>query len=1445
MRILKRDGTSQAFMPNKILTRIKTQATGLKVDCDVLFQEVIPLMGDNITTTEIDEIIAFKAADKIIHHPDYSLLGGRILLSRQSKLINKELQPVDLTYDFFAATTFLQKYSMRNDKKIPIELPSCMYERVAEHLHGDNEKLKKELLKELNAKRGNFATPIYTNAGIEKRGGMISCFTKDTLVNTKDGCKKISDIVVGDEVITHKNRYRKVLNVFKNELQGRTVKAIKIYRTKEIKATDNHEFLTYNSEDLRLGLNPSFKPLKHIRVGDFVKGVKNDIDKLDSITIDLVEYKNIFVENYDLYKATKNTIISHVDFTYDNEYIYVTPYFIRSNGSEQKMRYQTKLKRFMIIDDNFCKFIGLYYGDGHLQVSKSGIQGIGITSRQNNKELEDFIEGFSKNYLGVELKIYNQTHKEKKWSKLMMHSKVLGIFFNYFFGRHFDGKFLNPLFFKLSKKCVDNLLVGLISSDGVVTKKGELRIQIANPELLESIQQLAREFGYTVGIAKSFSRKKQQYRLDFGTASNLLVNVIKQYNDDRINTNKNREQSNRIGVKIVNGEFYYRVEDIKDIEINDEYVYDLNVDEDNSYSVESVVVHNCNLTHLEDDSFEGIENTLSKISAASKEGSGIGLLIDPLRSKESIVESFQGNAGGVIRLADMVQSKMRFYKQGSRSGSCALYLSVWHKDIIDFLELTLPIGNEEMRTRDLFTAVIINDLFMKKLENGESWYLFCPNDIKKAGLKPLYTLWGEEFDAEYQKAVDLGLGKEVDAKKILDSIIKSQVESGRPYVMFKDNANKRNMQDNIGPILQSNLCMTADQRVVSDKGYLTVKELYESGEKLNLFDGEKLVKSSEMKLRGKNEDIYKITLENGIEHKVTNYHGIPVIDDRNNIRRVECKDLKVGDKIATQNKKGLFGPRNLVSEAYLLGLYQSDGTQSDYTIMFDLWENDFDLVQVIEENVHELYDKYGYTPRYSNRGGYFIDCGETQGGVKKKRLTSSFFKEFGFDKGYVPQWIWESDEETHWSYIKGLLQADGTVHLSQSKTQPIQLSYADINKDFLKQLQLIFNNLGLQSSIYKLHNGGKRLLPNGKGGVNEYNCKDSFRLCVGSKNSVLEIEKNTGFLSRKKIILENKKYRDNSKKSSKVLSIEYIGKEDVYCPTIYNDEHIFIAQGMKTFNCIEVFQASKPKYTPQCTLASVNLAEHGGLKSIEKTTKILVRALNEVITKNKWSDKWSEAAGLDQRALAIGVAGLADFFAKKKISFESEEAKKWNKDIFETMYKAAVEESMLIAEERGENYPSWEGSRYSKGETYIEGWSPKPDGEPIPIYNSLFLGLMPTASCLVKSTKIITDNGVISYEDILENNNINWVEIEKTDNQQWLKLSNPVNVLTKDGTYIETSAMFYNGIKPTLKIEMEDGNIFECTYNHKFLVNRGGEEIWVEAENLLEDDDIVNINEKK
>ena len=188
-------------------------------------------------------------------------------------------------------------------------------------------------------------------------------------------------------------------------------------------------------------------------------------------------------------------------------------------------------------------------------------------------------------------------------------------------------------------------------------------------------------------------------------------------------------------------------------------------------------------------------------------------------------------------------------------------------------------------------------------------------------------------------------------------------------------------------------------------------------------------------------------------------------------------------------------------------------------------------------------------------------------------------------------------------------------------------------------------------------------------------------------------------------------------------------KMDVYDIQVANTNN-FYANNVLVHNC-EILEVSKPEYTSQCTLASINLAEHDDLTTISKSTKILVKALNKVIDINKWSDEWSKNAGLDQRSIAIGVAGMADFFAKKKISYESEEAKQWNKDIFETIYKAAVAQSMEMAKKENITYPAWDGSKYSKGETYIEGWSPCKKGESIPMLNSLLIALMPTASSAI------------------------------------------------------------------------------------------------------------------
>ena len=215
----------------------------------------------------------------------------------------------------------------------------------------------------------------------------------------------------------------------------------------------------------------------------------------------------------------------------------------------------------------------------------------------------------------------------------------------------------------------------------------------------------------------------------------------------------------------------------------------------------------CVLHYNDSDSRKGLLDTLTDISTFSSDAAGIGLSMSNIRSKESRISSSGGYAGGLLKYLKIVNESLRFFnQQGRRPGSAAIYLEPWHKDIFDLLDIKKNTGAEELRARDLFTALWIPDNFMNAVKNNTAWYLFCPNDITKAGLKPLQECYGEEYEMVYNRAVELGLGKKVKAQDIWSKIIESQIETGVPYLCSKDNANKKTNHQNIGVIKQSNLC---------------------------------------------------------------------------------------------------------------------------------------------------------------------------------------------------------------------------------------------------------------------------------------------------------------------------------------------------------------------------------------------------------------------------------------------------------------------------------------------------------------------------------------------------------------------------------------------------------------------------------------------------------------
>ena len=218
-------------------------------------------------------------------------------------------------------------------------------------------------------------------------------------------------------------------------------------------------------------------------------------------------------------------------------------------------------------------------------------------------------------------------------------------------------------------------------------------------------------------------------------------------------------------------------------------------------------IASCNLSIVPDDSTEGLLNMLGRISISSSKAEGIGLAVSNIRSRETNVGNSDGKAGGIFKYLKVINEALRFWNQrGKRPGSCAIYIEPWHKDIFDVLDMRKKTGDDTLRARDLFSALWIPDNFMRAVEENTDWYLFCPHEIKVAGLKPFYEIYGAEYEEEYNKAVELGIGTKIKAHDLWLKVLEAQIESGMPYMCFKDSANIKSNQKNMGVIHSSNLC---------------------------------------------------------------------------------------------------------------------------------------------------------------------------------------------------------------------------------------------------------------------------------------------------------------------------------------------------------------------------------------------------------------------------------------------------------------------------------------------------------------------------------------------------------------------------------------------------------------------------------------------------------------
>jgi ribonucleoside-diphosphate reductase alpha chain len=732
-----------------------------------------------------------------------------------------------------------------------------------------------------------------------------------------------------------------------------------------------------------------------------------------------------------------------------------------------------------------------------------------------------------------------------------------------------------------------------------------------------------------------------------------------------------------------------------------------------------------------DDSLEGITHTWDSVSKISKWGGGIGLHVSNIRAKDSLIKGTNGPSSGIIPMLKVYNEIARYINQGGkRKGSIAIYLEPWHPDILAFLDLRKNFGAETERARDLFLALWIPDLFMKKVQEDGEWYTFCPDECPG-----LSDSWGEKFEGLYNKYVEEKKFKnKYEARKVMKAILDSQLETGTPYMLFKDTANRKSNQQNIGTIKSSNLCVHEDTLILTNQGYKNIKSLQDK--EVEVWNGDEWSKVT-VKKTGSNKNLIKVELSNGSylnctpEHKFyiqKEYHSNPI--------EVQAKDLKLNDnliKFKLPEPIQIKNPEDF-KYPYTHGFFCGDGTYSG------------------ENKNHPRVCLYGEKKNLINHIEYISYGDQNEKNVINVTLPKDLELKFN-----VP---FNASINNKLRWFEGYCDSDGTIARNDSN-ESIQIT--SINKEFLLNIRLMLHTLSIESKVTKNRNERIQKMSDGKGGNKDYNCQATFRLLINS-SELYKLSK-LGFKPKRLSFIEREPQRDASKFVKVTMVEESYKNVDTYCFT-EPLKHMGVFNGIITGQCAEILLYSDDKEYAVCNLASIavnqfikvfkpehkflfyskplcknsryirsflkfhkfDFEEKVGINEakqilpelleqnirdfpmilygdkkitsfrelfnftrnsydfdkLEEVAYIATKNLDRVIDVNYYPTIETKFSNMKHRPIGIGIQGLADAIVKMKIQVDSDEAVNINGRIMESIYYACLKASNDIAKSRHE-----------------------------------------------------------------------------------------------------------------------------------------------------------------
>jgi ribonucleoside-diphosphate reductase alpha chain len=744
------------------------------------------------------------------------------------------------------------RYFLKNDNGELVEQDiDEVFNRVVNCVYRDDKEHKEEALRLRREKKIIDAGRPLAQAGTGI-SNLYNCFCKNTIVTTTSGPKKISDVNIGDYVITHTGSYEKVVQVHKNKMGNRPLYRIKCARTPEIVVTHNHRFWSISRNGNNLGWNS----ICNLNVGDFIAIPKPKHHKLlCKDTINILDHLCIDKDRYEIQKKN-GMILSRTIFA--------------NRGQKDKTCHEDMIpiKDAWPINKDFAFFLGVWLGDGCIYNTSNGrIAGITFQTNINEQKLHKFLVQFGSKLFGFDPSVtYNV---EQNTKTIYFSSQIVGKVFNSLFGRGFANKRLPNFVFNWDYSLVSSLLAGLISSDGTISKNGTCKIEIRNKKLVEQMYYLSRQCGIPVSMRTGYviyrGEKRSTAVLQIPKGHCVLKQVIKYYDDERIvksfETSKANEFKSIAGLMEKDGQYFVKINKKVISNVKYDFVYNIGVENSHSYNVEGVVCENCfvfafgDKVNKDPDTREAISELKRKHFNIQAQGGGTGINFSSLRPAGSICKTNQSKSSGAVGfITDVSYQSSNIQQGGNRSGANLGVLDDWHPDLYDFITHKTKNNWENIRKfatvydEDGFSyfqwrtphqwqmfnvSVMLSDEFIGKViknDNdpwklqwkGTEWYLWKfkntqgPRTGRKYDREIIVTAPNEELAFYKAKSkipffnnngLELVNGPyHMSAPEWFDLICKSAHEDGCPGILFSDMAREYHNGEYFNPISAANPC---------------------------------------------------------------------------------------------------------------------------------------------------------------------------------------------------------------------------------------------------------------------------------------------------------------------------------------------------------------------------------------------------------------------------------------------------------------------------------------------------------------------------------------------------------------------------------------------------------------------------------------------------------------